>query len=84
VPVTPTGKAVGVSNRAHTTAICVIRLEYQNEGLLISLLLNPDIRDTSGERRQTFADINEAIAAVWLFAEAFDARRSTAENGRAP
>lgn len=85
MPVTPTGNAVGVSNCAHPTAVCIVRLEHQNdEGLLISLLLNLDIQDASGEWRQTFADIDEAIAAVRLFAETFDARRCAAEDDQGP
>lgn len=82
---TSAGNAVGVSKRAHPTAICVIRLEHQNDdGLLISLLLNLDIQDSSRERRLTFADVDEAIVAVRLFAETFDAPCPTAENDRAP
>jgi hypothetical protein len=85
VPVTPTGNAVGVSNCAHPTAICVVRLEHQDDDrLLISLLLNLDIQDASGEWRQAFAGIDEAIAAVRRFAETFDARRSAAEDDQGP
>ena len=85
MPVTLTGHAVGVSKCAHPTAICVVRLEHQNdEGLLISLLLNLDIQDASGQWRQTFAHIDEAIAAVKRFAETFDARCSAAECGQGP
>ena len=85
VLVTLTGHAVGVSKRAPPTAICVVRLEHQNDdGLLISLLLNLDIQDASGEWRQTFAGIDEAIAAIRLFAETVDARCSAAEDDRGP
>ncbi len=85
VPVTQAGDAIGVSKRANPTAVCVVRLERQNGGrLLISLLLNLDIRDASGEWRQTFADIDEAIAAVRLFAERFDAHHPVGEDGQGP
>lgn len=85
MPVTPTGDAVSVSKCARPTAICVVRLEHQdNDGLLISLLLSLDIQDASGEWRQTFADIDEAIAAVRRFAETFDARCSAAECDKGP
>ena len=74
-----------MSNCAHPTAICVVRLEHQDDdGLLISLLLNLDIQDACGEWRQAFAGIDDAMAAVRLFAETFDARRPAAGDDQGP
>lgn len=81
MPVTPTGNAIDVSKRALPTAICVVRLERQNDnGMLISLLLNLDIQDASGEWRHTFADIDQAMVAIRRFAETFGARSPTSED----
>jgi hypothetical protein len=83
VPVTPTGNAIDVSKRTHPTAICVVRLEHQSDdGLLISLLLNLDIQDASGEWRHTFADIDQAMVAIRLFAETFGARSPGEDDTR--
>ena len=85
MPVTLTAHAVGVSKYAQPTAVCVVRLEHQNDdGLLISLLLNLDIQNAAGECRQTFVGIDEAIAVIKRFAETFEARCSTAECDQGP
>jgi hypothetical protein len=61
----------GVDKGAGPVAVCVIRLEHQSDGPLIALRLTLDINSTSGERRMTFIDLEEALAAVREFIERF-------------
>jgi hypothetical protein len=46
------------------------------------LLLNLDIQDASGEWRHTFADIDQAMVAIRLFAETFGARSPGEDDTR--
>ncbi len=60
-----------VTRSAGPVAVCVVRLEHQGDGLLISLRLTLDIRSTSGEWRSTFGDVDEALATIRAFAVRF-------------
>ncbi|MGW5365706.1 hypothetical protein [Actinopolymorpha pittospori] len=53
------------------TAICIIRMEPQADGMLISVRVNPDIQEISGERRYHFADVEQAVCAVRDFLEGY-------------
>lgn len=55
--------------REQGTAICIIRMEPQPAGTLISIRVNADIRETSGERQYHFADADDALAAVRDFVQ---------------
>jgi len=77
--VTTGGQAEVVNRCDRPTAVCVVRLDHQRNGLLISLRLNLDIAAASGEWRQTFADIDAAIAAIRMFAETFAAQTGDGE-----
>ena len=68
-----------MTKHAKPTGICIVRLDHQNHGLLISLRLNLDITAASGEWRHTFADIDEAVAAIRMFAETFAAQAADGE-----
>lgn len=50
--------------REQGTAICIIRIEPQPAGMLISVRVNGDIREVSGERQYHFADPENALGAV--------------------
>lgn len=60
-----------MTNRPTATAVCILRMECQGSGLLISLRLAPDIRQTSGVLERSFANIDQALGAVREFMEAF-------------
>jgi hypothetical protein len=55
--------------REQGTAICIIRLEPQPAGTLVSVRVNADIRETEGERQYHFADPDDALAAVRDFVQ---------------
>ena len=53
------------------TGVCVLRLEHQQSGVLVSLRLNPDISQWSLERERQFSDTDAALQAVRDFVQAF-------------
>lgn len=53
-----------------TTAICLVRIEPQPPGVLISLILNPDIAHVSTEQEFKFGGVEQALATVRGFVEA--------------
>src|SRR4051794_1299810 len=46
------------------TAICLIRAEHQSEGLLITVLVTPNVAARTTRRPVTFSDDQDALAAV--------------------
>jgi hypothetical protein len=48
-------------------AVCVVRAERQEAGLLITLVINADIDNVSGQRLAHFADIDAALDAIGHF-----------------
>ncbi|GAA2758327.1 hypothetical protein [Actinopolymorpha rutila] len=52
------------TEREQGTAICIIRMEPQPVGMLISVRVNGDIREVSGERHYHFTDPDNALGAV--------------------
>lgn len=58
------------------TAVCVIRAERQSEGLLITVLVTPDVAARTTRPPLTFVDERDALAAVADFLAT--ARKSTA------
>jgi len=81
VPVTDAGDGVAMNRCAQPTAICVVRLERNSNGLLISLRLNLDIEAESGEWRQSFVDVDQAMAAIQGFVETFRRQVPAADEG---
>jgi hypothetical protein len=69
-----------VDKGAGPVAVCVIRLEHQSDGPLIALRLTLDISSSSGERRMTFVDLEDALAAVREFIERFSDRGHLSAN----
>ena len=51
--------------------VCVIRLERQRSGILVSVLLSKDVSQRSTERELRFDDADEALQAVRDFVQAF-------------
>jgi hypothetical protein len=56
------------------TGVCVVRIEEQGSGVLITLRTNADIGQVSMERTLVVADVEVAVQAVWEFLVAFAAR----------
>jgi hypothetical protein len=69
--VTSACHGVWMTNRPTATAVCILRMERQGSGLLISLRQTSDIRRTSGELERSFADIDQALGAIREFMETF-------------
>jgi hypothetical protein len=46
------------------TAVCVLTMRIENDRLLVSMLLNPDVRTRAGERRFRPAGLEEAILLI--------------------
>jgi hypothetical protein len=64
--------------RYSPTGVCVIRVEVQSRGILITLRINPDAEQVSTERVHRVADVETAVQIVSDFLGGF-ARDSTAE-----
>ena len=64
--------------RTPRPASCVIRVEVQSRGILITLRINPDAEQVSTERVHRVADVETAVQIVDDFLGGF-ARDSTAE-----
>jgi hypothetical protein len=52
-------------------AVCVVRAERQDAGLLITLIINADIDQVSRQQVEHFADIDAALEAVQHFLDQF-------------
>jgi hypothetical protein len=70
--VTVHGHAEGMRQVHPQAAVCVVRAERQETGLLITLVINVDIDEVSPQRRLHFADIDAALAAVRNFLVQFE------------
>jgi hypothetical protein len=55
-----------------STAVCIVRVERQGDGLLITLLTNSNIAEASSERSTKLTGIDEALAAVREFLVGFE------------
>jgi hypothetical protein len=53
------------------TGVCILRVNVQPQGLLITLTVNRDIGNASTEPTVHFSDIREATTAVVAFLESF-------------
>ena len=52
-------------------AVCILRVEEESWGLLITMTVNRDIASRSAEPLVRFSDIEEATAAVAAFLQSF-------------
>jgi hypothetical protein len=55
------------------TGVCLVRIENQRSGMLITLRINNDVTQLSTERVVIVADIEAAVEAVRTFLVAFGA-----------
>jgi hypothetical protein len=69
--VTPNWERAEVDRPLPRTGICIVRLERQADGILISLLMSVDGDSAPGQRRRSFVGVDEAIRHVREFVEAF-------------
>jgi hypothetical protein len=53
------------------TGVCVVRVEVQSRGILITLRINPDAEQVSTERVLKVADVETAIQIVSEFLDSF-------------
>ncbi|MFJ2235191.1 hypothetical protein [Streptomyces sp. NPDC087859] len=53
------------------TGVCLIRVEVQGGGVLVTVRQNPDIEQASTERVLTFPDVESAVEAVREFLGCF-------------
>jgi hypothetical protein len=65
--VTVVEHAEGMMRVYPQAAVCVVRAERQDAGLLITLVINADIEQISGQQLLHFADIDAAVTAVRHF-----------------
>lgn len=61
------------------TGVCLVRIERQRSGVLITLRTNADVAQLSAERVTVLADVEAAVAAVRQFLVAFAARNRNGE-----
>jgi hypothetical protein len=59
-------------SRPARAAVCILRVEVESWGLLITMTINRDIANATAERVTRFADTGEAAAAVAAFLESFN------------
>jgi hypothetical protein len=57
--------------RHSPTGVCVIRVEVQSRGILITLRINPDAEQVSTERVHRVADVETAVQIVSDFLSSF-------------
>ena len=55
------------------TGVCIVRMEAQETHLLYTVVLNPDVSTTTGERSSSFANLEQVIQEVRQFLLAFEA-----------
>lgn len=56
---------------ANRTGVCVLRVQRQPSGLLITVLMNPDVDTRTAEESRRLPDVEAATAAVHEFLERF-------------
>jgi hypothetical protein len=61
------------------TGVCVVRVENQRRGLLITVRTNADVAQLSAERVKVVADVEAAVEAVRAFLVAFTANSTNDE-----
>ena len=61
-----------MSSRPAQTAVCILRVEVESWGLVITMTVNRDIATAAAEPVTRFSDVGEAAAAVTAFLESFN------------
>ena len=56
---------------ANRTGVCVLRVQRQTTGLLITVITNPDVETRAAERSRRLPDVDAATSAVHEFLESF-------------
>jgi hypothetical protein len=59
-------------SRPGRTAVCILRVEVESGGMVITMTVNRDVANATAERVTRFSDIRDATAAVAAFLESFD------------
>jgi hypothetical protein len=59
-------------SRSARAAVCILRVEEESWGLLITMTVDQDIASATCERVTRFVDTGEAAAAVAAFLESFN------------
>jgi hypothetical protein len=59
-------------SRPTRTAVCILRVERQSRGLVITMTVKRDISSANAERVTRFSSTGEAAAAVTTFLKSFD------------
>jgi hypothetical protein len=59
-------------SRPGQAAVCILRVEVESWGLVITMTVNRDVASADTERVTRFSDPREAVAAVAAFLESFD------------
>lgn len=60
-------RLVAMPSKTTRTGVCLVRIQSQHGGVLITLRTNDDIEQVSTERVQVVADIDAAVVAVRAF-----------------
>ncbi|MCA1696877.1 MAG: hypothetical protein LC749_20320 [Actinobacteria bacterium] len=61
------GRLPVVQPRPVPTGVCIVRIEPHGQGLRLTVTVNPDIAQRSTEKRCSFIEIGDALAAVEKF-----------------
>ena len=69
--VTAHGEHAAVNTPPPRTGLCIVRLEEQAGGLLITVLNTLDTHAASGQTRRAFVDVDDAVGHVREFIQAF-------------
>jgi hypothetical protein len=73
VTVPVTSRLVAMPSKTTRTGVCLVRIQTQQRGVLITLRTNDDVEQVSTERVQVVTDIDAAVAAVRAFLLTFTA-----------
>jgi hypothetical protein len=60
------------SDRRYRTGVCVVRIETQSQGLLYTVIIDPDIERFQDRRTRRFVAMDEVLTAVQQFLESFE------------
>jgi hypothetical protein len=63
--------------RRSRTAVCIVRVEAESWGLVITVTINRDVANASAEPAVRFSDTRDATAAVAEFLESFTRDQGT-------
>jgi hypothetical protein len=64
---TRSGRLPIMQPRPAPTGICIVRVEPLDQGLRLTVTVNPDITQRSTEKPHNFTEVGDALAAVEVF-----------------